>query len=181
MKASEGPSRFWIVWILFGLLLPLFAVFLRMRHPAPPPDVAPSSENVVVERSQNGKVAIAKDEGETTDLAVEEVFEEALSFDENGIESFLRTDYEPLSKWLDERFEVDLTAMTPSYIFEVVPLNDIYYELKIDPSRETKASFQASNISRRELLKRISDHWNLHFEIKYGNGGEPTAVQITSR
>ncbi len=181
MKASEGPSRFWIVWILFGLLLPLFAVSLRMRHQAPPPDVVPSSEHVVVERPQNRNVVTTTDAEETTDLALEDLLEEALSPDENGIESFLRTDYEPLSKWLDERFEVELTAMTPSQIFEVVPLNDIYYELGIDLARETKASFQASDISRRELLKRISDHWDLRLEIKHDDSGHPTAVQVTSR
>ncbi len=114
-------------------------------------------------------------------LALEAILEEALSLDENGIESFLRTDYEPLVKWLDERFEVELTAMTPSQIFDAVPLNDVNYELRIDPARATKANFQASSISRRELLKSISDHWGLHLEIKYDDGGLPTAVQVTSR
>ena len=186
MKDLEKPHRFWIIWILIGLLLPLLAIFLRMRYQAPAssagPSTGPTAKLVVVDDGpRNKNAALAEDEEEMADAVLEEILKEALSADSSGTESFLRTDYEPLSKWLDNRFEVEFTSVTPSQIFDVVPLNDIHYELKVDLAKTTKASFQASNISRRELLKRISEHWDLHMEIKYGDNGQPTAVRVTSR
>lgn len=185
MKDSE-PNRYWIIWILFGLLLPLLAVFLRMRHQPQSSEVDPPKEPTirhatVGEKPQNRYPAITEEEKEVADAALEELLVDALSAGNNEVGQFLHTDYGPLSKWLDERFEIDLTSMSPSQIFDVVPLNDINYEVEVDPARSSKASFQASNISRRELLKRIADHWNLHLEIKYDDEGLPTAVQVRDR
>ena len=91
---------------------------------------------------------------------------------------FLSTDYAPLSKWLDERFEVDYKHMTPQLIFDQVPLNDIYYETSNLPTNAAPFSFASKDISRRELLKRISHHWNLKMSLSTDASGKPTAVRV---
>lgn len=91
---------------------------------------------------------------------------------------FLSTDYAPLSKWLDERFEVDYKHMTPQLIFDQVPLNDIYYETSNLPTNATAFTYASKDISRRELLKRISHHWNLKMSLSTDASGKPTAVRV---
>ncbi len=91
---------------------------------------------------------------------------------------FLQTDYQPLAKWLDERFEVDYKHMTPQLIFDQVPLNDIFYETKNLPASAQPFNFASKAISRRELLKRISNHWNLKMSLSADASGTPTAVKV---
>ncbi len=100
MKGSE-PNRFWIIWILFGLLLPMLAVFFQLRHRPQLSDVNPPTgptigHSAVGEMPQSENLAITEDEKEVTDAVLEELLEDALSAEENEVGLFLRTDYEPL-------------------------------------------------------------------------------------
>lgn len=92
---------------------------------------------------------------------------------------FLATDYKPLLKWLDdERFEVDYKHMTPQLIFDQVPLNDIFYETSNLPTKAAPFNFTQTSVSRRELLKRIADHWKLKMSFAVDASGKPTAVKV---
>lgn len=95
-------------------------------------------------------------------------------------EEFLATDYEPLDKWLNERFEIDYKQMTPTLIFDQVPLNDIFYETLALPDKPPAFRLQSSDISRRELLKKIADFWQLDMSIITDDSGNPTAVRVLS-
>ncbi len=102
----------------------------------------------------------------------------ATTGDANGLAGFLVTNYAPLAKWLDERFEVDYKHMTPQLIFDQVPLNDIYYETSNLPVKAAAFNFASKDISRRELLKRIASHWNLSMSFATDAGGKPSAVKV---
>jgi hypothetical protein len=91
---------------------------------------------------------------------------------------FLATNYAPLAKWLDERFEVDYKHMTPALIFDQVPLNDIYYQTSNLPANGAPFNFSSKDISRRELLKRIASHWNLKMSLATDASGNPSAVKV---
>ena len=92
---------------------------------------------------------------------------------------FLSTEYKPLLKWLDdERFEVDYKHMTPQLIFDQVPLNDIFYETSNLPTKAAPFNFTQASVSRRELLKRIADHWKLKMSFSVDASGKPTAVKV---
>lgn len=93
-------------------------------------------------------------------------------------QGFLKTDYEPLKKWLDERFEVDYKHMTPALIFDQVPLNDIYYETVNLPASAEPFNFSSGDVSRRELLKKVSTHWKLKMSLVNDASGNPTAVRV---
>mgnify|MGYP000865280659 CR=1 FL=1 len=91
---------------------------------------------------------------------------------------FLATNYAPLAKWLDERFEADYKHMTPALIFDQVPLNDIYYQTSNLPANGAPFNFSSKDISRRELLKRIANHWNLKMSFATDASGNPSAVKV---
>ncbi len=91
---------------------------------------------------------------------------------------FLKTDYEPLAKWLDERFEIDYKHMTPALIFDQVPLNDIFYETSNLPTDAPAFNFSSAAISRRDLLKKIAQHWKLKMTFSNDQSGTPTAVKV---
>ena len=91
---------------------------------------------------------------------------------------FLETDFEPLNKWLDEVFEVNYKNMTPELIFDQVPLNDIFYQTNTLPTAASPFHFSSSRISRRQLLKKISDHWKLEMSVIHDSTGRPTAVLV---
>lgn len=91
---------------------------------------------------------------------------------------FLKTEYQPLNKWLDERFEVDYKHMTPALIFDQVPLNDIFYDTSNLPTNAAPFNFSSSDVSRRELLKKIATHWKLKMSFSSDEAGKPTAVKV---
>ena len=68
--------------------------------------------------------------------------------------------------------------MTPQLIFDQVPLNDIFYETSKLPTNAPPFNFASKDISRRELLKRVSSHWNLKMSLSADAGGTPTAVKV---
>ncbi|MBU6179916.1 MAG: hypothetical protein KGR69_09625 [Verrucomicrobia bacterium] len=102
----------------------------------------------------------------------------AATGDSLGTTGFLATNYAPLAKWLDERFEVDYKHMTPALIFDQVPLNDIYYQTSNLPANGAPFNFSSKDISRRELLKRIASHWNLRMSLATDASGNPSAVKV---
>lgn len=102
----------------------------------------------------------------------------AATGDSVNTSGFLATNYAPLAKWLDERFEVDYKHMTPALIFDQVPLNDIYYQTSNLPANGAPFNFSSKEISRRELLKRIANHWNLKMSLVTDASGNPSAVKV---
>jgi len=44
-------------------------------------------------------------------------------------EGFLESDFAPIMKWMDERFDVEFADLSPYDMLEQVPLNDIYYSV----------------------------------------------------
>lgn len=100
---------------------------------------------------------------------------------DTGAEGFLVTNYASLSKWLDERFEVDYKHMTPQLIFDQVPLNDIFYQTSNLPTSAPPFNYSSKDISRRELLKRIATHWKLDMSFVMDANGNPSAVKVVGR
>lgn len=94
---------------------------------------------------------------------------------------FLATGNAALTNWLDERFEVDYKHMTPQLIFDQVPLSDIYYQSSNLPTNAAPFNFSSKAVSRRELLKRISTHWNLDMSLVTDAAGTPSAVKVVGR
>ena len=96
---------------------------------------------------------------------------------------FLRSEYEPLEVWMDERFEVKMREMTPEIIVNTFPLSDIHFDtddLKGRPYRE-KFEIENENISRRELLKEIADFWDLDMKLRYEADGIPSELVVFPR
>lgn len=58
----------------------------------------------------------------------------------------LETDFPPLAKWFDERFEVKFNAMSPALIFDQVPLSDIFYETSNLPLGEPSFNLGSNDI-----------------------------------
>lgn len=94
-------------------------------------------------------------------------------------DTFLYTDYLPLTKWLDERYEIDYREMKPDFIFDQAPLDDIYYEFDETPSAVAPFSLRSENISRRELLQAIADFWEVEMRVISSEDGTPRAVGVT--
>lgn len=92
---------------------------------------------------------------------------------------FLQTDYEALSDWLDERFDVKFRGMTPQIIFDQIPLNDIHYITVNLPDGANPFVFEGTDIPRRELLREIASHWNLKLEFKIADDGNPAALIVS--
>ena len=95
------------------------------------------------------------------------------------VSGFLQTSPGKLSDWMDERFNVKYRAMTPQLIFEQVPLDEIHYQTSNLPTNAPVFNYQSPDISRRELLKAIADHWNLTMGFITGADGQPSAVSVS--
>jgi hypothetical protein len=93
--------------------------------------------------------------------------------------AFLKTKDAKLSAWLDERFKIDYKYMTPQLIFDQVPLNDVYYETSNLPTSATPFTFSSEgDLSRRELLQKIADHWGLKMSLGTDMAGTVTAIKV---
>ncbi len=92
---------------------------------------------------------------------------------------FLVTKDARLGTWLDERFEVKYLSMTPQLIFDQVPLNQIKYQTSNLPVDALPFNFQSKSVSRRELLKKIANFWNLDMSLVIGSDGLPSAVRVS--
>jgi len=93
---------------------------------------------------------------------------------------FLRTNYEPLEQWMDERFRVRYENMPLEMVFEQKPIADIRYQLRNVPSDAPLFYLVSSSISRRELLKEIAQFYNLNMRVEMVNG-EPGYVVVSGR
>lgn len=91
---------------------------------------------------------------------------------------FLTTEYAPLNRWLDERFEVNYRNQTPELIFNQQPINDIRYETTQLPQGAPLFHLDSADMSRREILHRIAEFWNLDMSIEAENG-TPSFVRVT--
>ncbi len=91
---------------------------------------------------------------------------------------FLQTDFDPINKWFDERFDVEYKHMTPELIFDQVPLNGIYYQTNNLPEKGEPFNFSSDDVSRRELLKKVSEHWKLKMSLSTDDAGNPNAVVV---
>jgi len=97
----------------------------------------------------------------------------------NSSSSFLKTKDAKLSAWLDERFKVDYKYMTPQLIFDQVPLNEVYYETSNLPTGAPPFTFSSEgDISRRELLQKISEQWGLKMSLGTDMAGTVTAIKV---
>ena len=94
--------------------------------------------------------------------------------------TFLYTDYEPLRNWMDERFEVEYRNMTPTLIFDQLPINDINYDTVNLPPDSEKFELKSPNISRREILYKASRFWELTMSV-VEQDGIPTSVKVVGR
>jgi hypothetical protein len=95
-----------------------------------------------------------------------------------GGSSFLATKDPDLSKWFSDRFAVDYKHMTPQLIFNQVPLNEIYYETSNLPTSAPSFTFASEDISRRDLLRKIAEHWRLKMSLSTDQAGKPIAVRV---
>jgi hypothetical protein len=93
---------------------------------------------------------------------------------------FLATDYAPLNRWLDERFEVKYRNQTPEMIFDQSPISDIRYETSQLPQGVPLFHLDSADLSRREILHRVAEFWDLDMSIEAENG-TPSFVRVTGR
>ncbi len=94
---------------------------------------------------------------------------------------FLRTDYEPLERWMDERFDVEYRNLTPELVFDQVPIAQIKYDVRGLSADLPLFHLKDSSLSRREILYKIAEFWDLDMRIENGPDGTPSVVVVTPR
>ena len=92
---------------------------------------------------------------------------------------FLDTEDARLKDWLSKEFDVKYVSMTPQLIFEQVPLSEIKYKTNNLPIDALPLNFQSKNISRRGILKKIANFWNLDMTFVTSAEGKPVAIKVT--
>lgn len=93
---------------------------------------------------------------------------------------FLVTNYAPLEQWMDERFKVRYENMPLHMVFEQQPISDIRYKTENLPQSTPVFNLVSTSISRREILKEISDFFNLDMTVEMANG-QPSHVVVRGR
>jgi hypothetical protein len=93
---------------------------------------------------------------------------------------FLVTNYAPLEQWMDERFKVRYENMPLHMVFEQQPISDIRYRMENLPPSTPVFNLVSSSISRREILKEISDFFNVDMMVEMVNG-QPSQVLVRGR
>lgn len=97
-----------------------------------------------------------------------------------GAIGFLVTNYAPLEQWMDERFKVRYENMPLSMVFEQQPIAEIRYKLENLPQNAPVLNLVSSSISRREILKEVSDFFNVDMTVEMVNG-QPSQVIVRGR
>jgi hypothetical protein len=97
-----------------------------------------------------------------------------------GAIGFLVTNYPPLEQWMDERFKVRYENMPLGMVFEQQPISDIRYKMENLPQNTSVLNLVSSSISRREILKEISDFFNVDMTVEMVNG-QPSHVIVRGR
>jgi hypothetical protein len=93
---------------------------------------------------------------------------------------FLATGYEPLERWMDERFKVRYENMPLNMVFDQQPIADIRYQLEGLPPSGPAFHLISSSISRREILKEVADFFSLDMAVEMSNG-QPSHVVVRPR
>tara|TARA_R110002096_G_scaffold403766_3_gene601343 strand:+ start:48639 stop:49157 length:519 start_codon:yes stop_codon:yes gene_type:complete len=94
--------------------------------------------------------------------------------------SFLYTGYEPLEKWMDERFKVRYENMPLKMVFDQQPISDIRYDFVNLPENTPVFQLISPSISRREILGEISRFFDLTMQVDMVNG-KPNAVIVRGK
>ena len=89
--------------------------------------------------------------------------------------SFLRTSFGPLSAWLDGRYDVTYRNMRlggteRENIFAQQPIEEVHYRFEDIGRSGTLFQLKANNISRREILYRIAQTYDLRMTVEDVNG-----------
>lgn len=78
---------------------------------------------------------------------------------------------------MDQRFSVSWKNMTLDVVFEQEPINGVKYRFE-DVAQESPLFYlSSSNISRREILKKIADFYDLNMKVEFLNG-KPAYVLV---
>lgn len=94
---------------------------------------------------------------------------------------FLATKDLALKSWLSKRIAVKYQAMTPQNIFEQEPLKEIKIRASNLPVDAPPFNFTSPGLSRRELLKKIANYWDLEMIIHKNAEGNPTFITATGK
>ena len=92
---------------------------------------------------------------------------------------FLTTDFAPLNRWMNEPFEVEYRNMTPELVFDQDPIADIKYDTRNLPADAPLFELKTPSMTRREILYRIAEFWNLEMSIEALAGEKPSYVLVT--
>jgi hypothetical protein len=177
----SGRSKIpWVAAVIFSIFL-LGLVFLERTPFRKPSNIQAearmdAAQSKLLDQADQVRV---KESPEVKEEIGEEILEVLFSAEKEP--EFLETNYESVSKWLDERFKVDFTDVSPTFILDQPPLSDIYYEIGVDVLVSEIGSLKASDISRRELLSKICEQWGLKMEYGYNDRGIPTEVRVNLR
>ncbi len=90
--------------------------------------------------------------------------------------NFLYTGYEPLEKWMDERFKVRYENMPLKMVFDQQPISDIRYKYVSLPENTPVFQLISPSISRREILREIANYFNLEMQVDMVDGKPSTVV-----
>lgn len=92
--------------------------------------------------------------------------------------AFLYTGYEPLERWMEERFKVRYENMPLDMLFDQQPISDIRYQHVNLPEETPVFELVSPSISRREILREIARFYNLGMTVQMVDG-KPGYVQVT--
>jgi hypothetical protein len=81
---------------------------------------------------------------------------------------------------MDERFKVRYENMPLNIVFEQQPIADIRYKVENLPQNTPVFNLVSSSISRREILKEISDFFTVDMTVEMVNG-QPSHVVVRGR
>lgn len=98
----------------------------------------------------------------------------------SGAIGFLVTNYPPLEQWMDERFKIRYENMPLSMVFDQQPISEIRYKLENLPPNAPVLNLVSSSISRREILKEISDFFQVDMTVEMVSG-QPSQVIVRGR
>lgn len=94
---------------------------------------------------------------------------------------FLATKDLALKSWLKKRFSVRYNAVSPQEVFGMEPLKEIQVRTSNLPTDAPPFSISSSGLSRRELLKKIADFWDLEIVIQTDAEGNPNFISATGK
>ncbi len=86
------------------------------------------------------------------------------------VSGFLVSGYQPLEDWMDARFKVRYENMPLQMVFDQAPISDIRYKLVNLPEDAPVFHLVSDSISRREILREISDYFDLRMEVQMIDG-----------